>query len=264
MKFNLHQNHPFHLVSNSPWPLLSSLRLINLLIGAIIFFHEYSNNLFFIRFISLSIISFQWWRDVTRERTFQGNHTSYVLKLIQLGIILFIISEIFFFLSIFWRFFHSSLSPNIEIGIIWPPLSIKMLNPYNIPLLNTIILLSSGISITWRHWRIINKNFKFRYKSLLTTIILGVLFSFFQFIEYKEISFSLSDSIYGSTFFIITGFHGIHVTIGTIFIFIRFNRLKNLHFSPSHHFGFEARSWYWHFVDIIWLFVYIFVYWWSF
>lgn len=261
---NKSYNHPFHLVTLRPWPLITSLSLIIILIGSIKWFHEFNINLFILGLITTLFNNFQWWRDIIRERTFQGFHSTNVIKLLRIGIILFITSEIFFFISFFWAFFHISLSPRIEIGEIWPPLLILPFNPYNIPLLNTIILLSSGIRITWSHYRILNKNLYERKISLIITVILGFYFSILQLIEYKEASFSISDSIYGSTFFLITGFHGLHVIIGTIFILITIIRLINLQFSSNHHFGFEARSWYWHFVDVIWLFVYISIYWWTY
>lgn len=167
----------------------------------------------------------------------------------------------FFFLSFFWAFFHNFLSPRIEIGRNWPPKILKIFNPYNIPLLNTIILLRSGITITWSHYIILIEKFNKIKNSLITTILLGIYFSLLQYIEYTESLFNISDSIYGRIFFLITGFHGIHVIIGTIFIISTFLRLTKSHFSKLHHFGFEASSWYWHFVDVIWLFVYIFLYW---
>ena len=256
--------HPFHLVTNSPWPLILSINLIFILIGRSIWFFNFSTNLFIYRFLIIILILLQWWRDVIRERTFQGFHTINVTILIRLGIILFIVSEILFFFSFFWTFFHISLSPRIEIGNKWPPIGIEIFNPYNIPLLNTLILLSSGISITWSHFIILKNNYNQRKNSILITIILGIYFSLLQFIEYNESSFSISDSVFGRTFFLITGFHGIHVIIGTIFILITFIRLYNYQFSKIHHFGFEARSWYWHFVDVIWLFVYISIYWWRY
>lgn len=262
MKINW--NHPFHIVTFRPWPLLTSFNLIIILIGTIKWFHEFKINLIILGFILILLCIFQWWRDIIRERTYQGNHSKSVIKLIRIGIILFIISEIFFFLSFFWTFFHISLSPRIEIGEIWPPLLILPFNPYNIPLLNTIILLTSGISITWCHYRILNNKFIERLISLNTTIILGFYFTILQIFEYNESSFRISDSVYGSTFFLITGFHGFHVIIGTLFILISIIRLKNKQFSSKHHFGFEARSWYWHFVDVIWLFVYISIYWWNY
>lgn len=257
-------NHPFHLVTLRPWPLIISCNLIILLTGAIKIFHESSFNLLFLGLIISILVTFQWWRDIIRERTFQGIHTIEVTNLIKLGILLFITSEILFFFSFFWAFFHISLAPNIEIGIIWPPKNLIVFNPYNIPLLNTIILLSSGISITWSHYRLIYKNYKESILSLNLTIFLGIYFSFLQFIEYKESYFTIADSSFGTTFFVITGFHGIHVLIGTIFILIIIIRLLNKQFSPNHHFGFEARAWYWHFVDVIWLFVFISLYWWNY
>nr|AZL93378.1 cytochrome c oxidase subunit 3 [Pimpla luctuosa] len=264
MSKSITHNHPYHLVTPSPWPLLTSISLMIMLIGAIKWFHEYNINMFMLGLFSLLINIFQWWRDVIRESTFQGMHTIYVSKLMRLGMILFIISEIFFFFSFFWSFFHMSLSPSIEIGGIWPPKMIYMFNPYNIPLLNTIILLSSGISITWSHYSILMKNLFESKISLMITISLGLYFSFLQFFEYFESPFTIADSIYGSTFFMITGFHGLHVIIGTLFIIVTFFRLINLQLSSYHHFGFEASAWYWHFVDIIWLFVYISIYWWTF
>nr|YP_009735093.1 cytochrome c oxidase subunit III [Acropyga goeldii]QBG38576.1 cytochrome c oxidase subunit III [Acropyga goeldii] len=271
----IHQNHPFHLVSLSPWPILISLSLFNTLIYTIMWFYKFKYMITFLHSIPLiytiylpfivSILCiYQWWRDVTRESTFQGLHTKWVYHGLQLGMILFIISEIFFFISFFWTFFHSSLAPTIEIGQLWPPLGIKPFNPYDIPLMNTIILLSSGLSITWTHHSILNKNFKESLKSLFLTLNLGMYFTFLQMIEYLNSPFSLADSIYGAIFFITTGFHGIHVIIGSSFLTICFYRLYILHFSKIHHFGFEAAAWYWHFVDVIWLFLYISIYWWSY
>lgn len=262
--FSNFHNHPFHLVTLRPWPLISSLNLIILLIGVIKWFHEFNFNLIIFGKILLILSIFQWWRDITRERTFQGIHTINVIKLLRLGIILFIISEIFFFISFFWTFFHISLSPRIEIGNLWPPKIILPFNPYNIPLLNTIILLRSGVSITWSHYIILSNNYKESLKSLTITLILGIYFTILQYIEYYESRFTISDSIFGRIFFLITGFHGIHVIIGSLFIFIILIRLNKLQFSKYHHFGFEARSWYWHFVDVIWLFLYIFIYWWRY
>nr|QSZ78281.1 cytochrome c oxidase subunit III [Leptocimbex praiaformis] len=256
-------NHPFHLVDYSPWPLLSSFSTMILLMGSIKWFHYNNHNLMFLGITLTLMIMFQWWRDIIRESTFQGNHTTSVMNGLQWGMILFIISEILFFTSFFWAFFHSSLSPNIEIGSLWPPKGIKPFNPMHIPLLNTIILITSGMTITWSHHSIMNNNKKEALKSLKITVILGILFTMLQAYEYNEASFSIASSIYGSTFFMATGFHGIHVLIGTTFLFVNLMRLKNNHFSIFHHFGFEASAWYWHFVDVVWLFLYISVYWWG-
>lgn len=209
------------------------------------------------------ICSILWWRDVIRESTFQGNHTKKVVKGIKIGIILFIVSEIIFFSSFFWTFFHSSLSPSIEIGINWPPKSIKSFNPIEIPLLNTIILISSGVTITWSHQRLLANKKKKSIKSIYLTILLGIYFTFLQKWEYTQARFTISDSVYGSTFFITTGFHGIHVIVGTIFLSVCAIRIKIIHFSNKRHLGFEAASWYWHFVDVVWILLYICMYWWG-
>lgn len=262
-KFMTKFSHPFHLVTVRPWPIIISLRLLNNLISAINWFHEI-NYIIILSTPCTLLCIYQWWRDVIRESTYQGFHSLKVYEGIRLGIILFIISEILFFLSFFWAYFHSSLAPSIEIGQLWPPLGIIPFNPFDIPLINTIILVSSGITVTWCHHRILNINIEERKKRLSITIILGLYFTLLQLIEYIDSPFSIADSIYGSTFFIATGFHGLHVIIGTLFLFICFTRLNSLHFSSYHHFGFEARAWYWHFVDVIWLFLYISIYWWRY
>nr|YP_010610803.1 cytochrome c oxidase subunit III [Stenatkina angustata]WAP91624.1 cytochrome c oxidase subunit III [Stenatkina angustata] len=256
-------NHPFHLVDNSPWPITGSIGVMTLTSGMVMWFHKLNMNLFILGLIIILLTMIQWWRDVTRESTFQGLHTKKVILSMKMGMILFILSEILFFSSFFWAFFHSSLSPTMEIGLKWPPSGIKTFDPMNIPLLNTMILLSSGISLTWAHNAMVNKNFNQIKQSMILTIILGLYFSLLQLYEYMESPFCISDSIYGSTFFMSTGFHGIHVIIGTIFIFVSFIRMLNLHFSSNHHVGFEASAWYWHFVDVVWLFLYISVYWWG-
>nr|YP_010809156.1 cytochrome c oxidase subunit III [Anaka burmensis]UNZ99515.1 cytochrome c oxidase subunit 3 [Anaka burmensis] len=256
-------NHPFHLVDKSPWPISGSIGLMTMLSGMVFFFHKFNLMLVMLGVFIILLTMFQWWRDVIRESTFQGLHTLKVTLNMKLGMLLFIVSEIFFFLSFFWAFFHSSLSSSIELGLMWPPLGINAFNPINIPLLNTMILLSSGISITWSHYSIINGNYNQMIKSMILTVILGLYFSMLQLYEYIESPFSISDSVYGSTFFMATGFHGLHVIIGTIFICISMLRMKNLHLSSYHHFGFEASAWYWHFVDVVWLFLYISIYWWG-
>nr|ARH54343.1 cytochrome c oxidase subunit 3 [Cyrtanaspis phalerata] len=258
-----HKNHPFHLVDVSPWPILGSLSALMLMTGMIKWFHFFNTNLFFLSLISLILIMYQWWRDVSREATFQGHHTLSVSLGMRWGMILFITSEILFFISFFWSFFHNSLTPAIEIGMIWPPKSIQTFNPIQIPLLNTLILLTSGLTITWAHHSLMENNYKQTNQGLLITVILGIYFSLLQGFEYMESSFTISDAVYGSSFFMATGFHGIHVLIGTTFLLICLIRLINNHFSQIHHFGFEAAAWYWHFVDVVWLFLYISIYWWG-
>nr|YP_010852735.1 cytochrome c oxidase subunit III [Philagra albinotata]WGL39475.1 cytochrome c oxidase subunit 3 [Philagra albinotata] len=259
----MNKNHPFHLVDSSPWPITGSIGVMTITSGMIMWFHNNLMWLLMMGYLIIILTMFQWWRDISREATFQGLHTILVLKGMKWGMLLFILSEVFFFLSFFWGFFHSSLSPNMEIGMMWPPKGIKPFNPIQIPLLNTMILLSSGITITWAHHSLIENNYNQTIQGMFFTIILGIYFSILQGYEYYEAPFTISDSIYGSTFFLATGFHGLHVIIGTIFIIISMYRQLNFHFSMKHHFGFEAAAWYWHFVDVVWLFLYISIYWWG-
>lgn len=256
-------NHPFHLVDYRPWPLTGAIGAFTIVSGLVKWFHQYESHLFIIGNIITILTIYQWWRDISRERTFQGLHTAQVIIGLQWGIILFIISEIFFFTRFFWAFFHRRLAPAIELGNLWPPKGILIFNPFQIPLLNTIILLSSGISVTWAHHSLIEKKHSQTFQSLFITILLGIYFSILQAYEYIEASFNITNAVYGSTFFIATGFHGLHVLIGTTFLIICLIRHLNSHFSNNHHFGFEAAAWYWHFVDIVWLFLYVSIYWWG-
>nr|AML26523.1 cytochrome c oxidase subunit III [Staphylinidae sp. BMNH 1274674] len=257
------KNHPYHLVDYSPWPLMGALSAMITMIGMIKWFHMFNNSLFLLGSILTLMIMYQWWRDISREGTYQGLHTFSVTMGLRWGMILFITSEIFFFISFFWGFFHSSLSPSIEIGMNWPPAGIKTFNPIQIPLLNTLILLTSGLTVTWAHHSLMENNFNQTSQGLCLTVILGIYFSILQGYEYIEASFSISDAIYGSSFFMATGFHGIHVIIGTTFLLTCLIRHYMNHFSSIHHFGFEAAAWYWHFVDVVWLFLYISIYWWG-
>nr|ARH53810.1 cytochrome c oxidase subunit 3 [Dinoderus minutus] len=257
------KNHPFHLVDVSPWPITGAFSAFITMTGIVKWFHNLNPNLFFIGMMTTLLIMFQWWRDITRESTFQGHHTLKVTLGMRWGMILFIISEVFFFISFFWGFFHSSLSPSIEIGMNWPPLGIKVFNPIQIPLLNTLILITSGLTVTWAHHSLMENNFKKTLQGLMMTVILGIYFTMLQGFEYMEAPFSISDSVYGSSFFMATGFHGIHVMIGTSFLMVCMIRHSMNHFSMTHHFGFEAAAWYWHFVDVVWLFLYISIYWWG-
>nr|ALO70986.1 cytochrome c oxidase subunit 3 [Pselaphinae sp. 3 EF-2015] len=257
------KNHPFHLVDYSPWPILSALSAMTLMIGMIKWFYFFNYNILINSLLIMLLIMYQWWRDIVREGTFQGLHTFNVTIGLKWGMILFITSEIFFFVSFFWGFFHSSLSPNIELGMMWPPKGIFPFNPIQIPLLNTLILLTSGLTVTWAHHSLMENNYKQSFQGLFFTVILGFYFTLLQLFEYIEAPFTISDSIYGASFFMATGFHGLHVIIGTSFLLISMIRHLNNHFSSIHHFGFEAAAWYWHFVDVVWLFLYISIYWWG-
>uniref|UniRef100_UPI0030FE1CA5 cytochrome c oxidase subunit 3 n=1 Tax=Amblyomma breviscutatum TaxID=3134081 RepID=UPI0030FE1CA5 len=256
--------HPFHLVEKSPWPLSSSISAFSLTLGFVNYFSYKNSILIYFSMLILFLSSYQWWRDISREASFQGFHTFFVLSGLKLGMILFILSEVFFFISFFWAFFHSSLSPNVEIGSCWPPKGVVPFNPFEVPLLNSTILISSGISVTWSHHAIVNGNYKSSLFSLGMTIFLGILFTLFQAFEYFQAQFSITDGIFGSTFFLTTGFHGLHVIIGTTFLMVTFFRVKSNYISINHFFGFEAAAWYWHFVDIVWLFLFTFMYWWVY
>nr|YP_009434637.1 cytochrome c oxidase subunit 3 [Dolichovespula panda]ATF28544.1 cytochrome c oxidase subunit 3 [Dolichovespula panda] len=257
-------NHPYHMVTISPWPLILSINLFLFSMGLISWFYMMNFKLMIMSSLTLTLSLSQWWRDVIRESTFQGFHTYKVIKGLKLGMILFIISEMFFFISIFWCYFHMFLSPSIEIGMLWPPKNIFMFNPYDIPLLNTIILISSGITITCSHYYLMNNKLSKSINFLYLTIMLSGMFSIIQFYEYFYATFTISDSVFGSIFFMTTGFHGLHVFIGTLFLMVSLFRMINNHFSSNHHFGFEAAAWYWHFVDVVWLLLYMLLYWWSY
>nr|YP_010713936.1 cytochrome c oxidase subunit III [Eleutherocaulis alte]AKM99604.1 cytochrome c oxidase subunit III [Eleutherocaulis alte]WDD39309.1 cytochrome c oxidase subunit 3 [Eleutherocaulis alte] len=254
---------PFHLVEKSPWPILASFSVLAIPVGTISMIREKNMSILIIGITVTTIIAYLWWRDIIRESTMQGFHNSLVTTGLKYGMFLFIVSEVFFFLSFFWAFFHSSLAPTPEIGSIWPPYNISTLEVFQVPLLNTSVLLLSGVSITWAHHSLDEKNKKEATLSLLLTVLLGFYFLNLQLGEYKETSFSIADSIYGSTFFVATGFHGLHVMIGTAFLSVCFLRLISNHFSNTHYIGFLTAAWYWHFVDVVWLFLYISIYWWG-
>lgn len=259
------QRHPFHLVDPSPWPVTAAIAAFSCALGAVMYMHAYNNGgyLLLSGFTLLLFTMFSWWRDVTREATFAGHHTGAVQKGLRYGVILFIVSEVLFFFAFFWAFFHSSLAPSIDIGSMWPPKGIVVFSPWEVPFLNTIILLLSGCSVTWAHHSIVAGNKQQATISLVITVILATIFTGFQGFEYSVANFKLSDGVYGSTFYMATGFHGFHVFIGTIFLGICLVRLLKSHLTQQHHFGFEAAAWYWHFVDVVWLFLFISIYWWG-
>lgn len=262
MKSNYHN---FHIVNVSPWPLFSACGALFLTEGAVLYIHNYilGSKLLIIGIIVIIMNMFFWWRDVIREATFEGRHTRRVINGLKIGMILFIVSEVMFFFGFFWAFFHSSLSPTVEIGCQWPPKGIIPFDPTKIPLLNTLLLLMSGSSITLAHYAILGNKRKYVIQGFNMTIVLALLFTLFQVIEYFTAPFSISDGIYGSTFYMLTGFHGFHVLIGTTFIIVCYIRFFKHHFTAKRHFGFQAASWYWHFVDVVWIFLYLTVYCWG-
>nr|BDQ44113.1 cytochrome c oxidase subunit 3 [Pheretima confusa]BDQ44126.1 cytochrome c oxidase subunit 3 [Pheretima confusa] len=254
---------PFHLVEYSPWPLTSSLGAFTLAIGLASWFHGYGMSCFLIAIILIVMSMYQWWRDVVREGTYMGHHTSPVAIGLRWGMILFITSEVMFFFAFFWAFFHSSLAPTPEIGCSWPPTGISPLNPFSVPLLNTAVLLASGVTVTWAHHSLMEGSRTNAIQALTITVILGAYFTVLQAGEYVAAPFTIADSVYGTTFFVATGFHGLHVLIGSSFLLICLLRTLLHHFSNGHHFGFEAAAWYWHFVDVVWICLYLCIYWWG-
>nr|UOU85370.1 cytochrome c oxidase subunit III [Theodoxus fluviatilis] len=255
--------NPFHLVEFSPWPLTGSVGALFLTVGLAGWFHGYSLFTMVLGLVLVALTMLQWWRDVIREGTFQGFHTGKVAKGLRWGMILFIVSEVCFFFAFFWAYFHSSLAPTPELGSCWPPVGINPLNPFEVPLLNTAVLLASGVTVTWAHHSLMEGDRINGVQGLVATVLLGIYFTFLQAGEYYEAPFTIADGVYGSAFFVATGFHGLHVLIGTTFLLICLLRVWTQHFSPSHHFGFEAAAWYWHFVDVVWLFLYLSIYWWG-
>lgn len=259
------EKHGFHLVDPSPWPFVGAFGALMLTFGGVLAMHGYSGGSFlcFLGFLTILYVMFVWWRDIVREGTYEGQHTKSVQKGLRLGVILFIVSEVMFFVAFFWGFFHSSLNPSPFIGGVWPPAYLEVLNPWEVPLINTILLLSSGATVTWAHHAIVSGLKKESLVALVLTLILAVLFTLLQVIEYSHAPFTISDGVYGSSFYMATGFHGFHVLIGTIFLAVCTVRLYFNHFTREHHFGFEAAAWYWHFVDVVWLFLFLSIYWWG-
>nr|YP_011008405.1 cytochrome oxidase subunit III [Syringoderma abyssicola]WBP70376.1 cytochrome oxidase subunit III [Syringoderma abyssicola] len=264
-QIKMSHRHPFHLVDPSPWPLVAAVGALSLTFGGVMFMHNFSGGgqLLSLGVVTILFVMGTWWRDIIREASFEGQHTSAVQEGLRMGMILFIVSEVMFFFAFFWAFFTSSLSPVFNIGGVWPPVGIEVISPWGLPLLNTVLLLSSGASVTWAHHAIVGGSKSEAEDALYLTLVFAVNFTSFQALEYFEAPFAISDGVYGSTFYMATGFHGFHVIIGTIFLSICAVRLYYQHFSRQHHFGFEAAAWYWHFVDVVWLILFLGIYWWG-
>lgn len=257
------QRHFFHIVSPSPWPIYTSFSLLAFLISFVQILHDFNTNVFLLLFFFILFLSclWFWFSDIIIES--QTQHTILVQKAILFAFVLFISSEVMFFASFFWAFFHSSLAPSIWIFCTWPPLGIVTIPAFELPLLNTLILLSSGFTVTWAHKALIDGIKSYFLFGLFLTILLASLFMFIQFIEYRFAPFSIYDGIYGSCFFMLTGFHGFHVFLGGLMLIVCFFRGYLNNFSKGNHLGFITSAWYWHFVDVVWIFLFIFVYWWG-
>ena len=237
-----YQTHPYHLVDPSPWPIVLGFALLVLTLSAVMYMHGINYGGYFLNLglILVSSVMALWFRDVIIEGTYLGHHTEQVKRGITIGFALFIISEVMAFFSVFWAYFHSSLVPAVEIGGVWPPLGIQVLDPFAIPLLNTILLLSSGAFITYAHHAIIKGNRRSAILGFILTLLFAILFTGLQGYEYSEAGFSIADSVYGTVFYASTGLHGLHVIVGTIFILVGFIRLVNYHLTDTHHQGHEA------------------------
>jgi cytochrome c oxidase subunit 3 len=277
------KNHDYHIIDPSPWPFISGVGALLLCIGGIGWMQAIKGNefsllgiplnspwLFFIGLAVIFYVMFAWWSDTIRE-AHEGHHTRVVSLHLRYGMIMFIASEVMFFAAWFWAFFDAALFPHeaaqvdrlAYTGGQWPPAGLEVLDPFHLPLYNTIILLLSGTCVTWAHHALLHNDRKGLIWGLAITVALGTLFSFVQAYEYMVAPFDFSGSLYGATFFMATGFHGFHVLIGTIFLFVCLLRAMAGHFTPKQHFGFEAAAWYWHFVDVVWLFLFVCIYVWA-
>ncbi len=256
------QKHPYHLVEPSPWPLMGAGAGFICAIGGVMIMHElaYAWPTTAIGFLLVFVTMFYWWRDVVREAQWQGHHTPVVQIGMRYGMALFITSEVFFFLAFFWAFFDMALYPRFGV---WPPEGIVTFEPFDLPLINTLILLLSGTTVTWAHAALLKNDRRSLSIGLGLTVFLGAAFTALQAYEYSHAAFGFTDTVYASTFYMATGFHGFHVIVGTIFLAVCWYRASIGHFTPEQHFGFEAAAWYWHFVDVVWLFLFVCIYWWG-
>ena len=256
-----HQAHPFHLVDPSPWPILLALALGVFAWGALRFMHHQGMLLMMVGLLLVLAGMAAWFRDVLREG--ELHHNPIVQIGLRYGMTLFIASEVMFFAAFFWAFFDNALYPKEGIGFVWPPATIKTFDPFHLPFLNTLILLLSGTTVTWAHHALLEGKNRSVIYGLGLTVALGVCFTGVQAYEYAHAAFGLKDTVYASTFYLATGFHGFHVLVGTIFLAVNLWRAIQGTLSEKHHIGFESAAWYWHFVDVIWLFLFICVYWWG-
>jgi len=258
--------HSFHIVDPSPWPLYVAFSVLFIVFGLVLHRHRYTLGLtlftigIFLTLINVSI----WWRDVIREATFEGQHTTAVQNGLRRGRILFIVSEIRLFFAFFWAYFHASLNPAPSLGGVWPSKGIEPINPWLIPLLNTGLLLSSGAALTCSHAALIGGYLYIARFSRVITLILATVFTLFQAFEYINASFTIADGVYGSVFYRLTGLHAFHVIVGTLFLLVSLYRIRQHHYTVSAHIGYESAAWYWHFVDIVWILLFIIVYIWGF
>jgi cytochrome c oxidase subunit 3 len=255
------EKHPYHIVRPSPWPMLSALSAGLLAVGTVYMMHDKIWSVFWLGIIALIVTSTLWFRDIIREASVEKAHSKAVKFGFRYGMLLFIASEVMFFAAFFWAYFHSSINPAEVLGGVWPPAHIKPIDPFDLPFMMTMILLLSGCTCTWAHSALLENNRSEALRAIGLTVALGVIFSGFQAYEYHHTTFGFKDTVYASSFYMATGFHGFHVIIGTIFLAVCWWRTYKKQFTADDHFGFEAAAWYWHFVDVVWLFLFIAIYW---
>jgi cytochrome c oxidase subunit III len=273
------KHHDYHLVDPSPWPLIGSVSAFTMAVGAVMYLKTLTIGglalgpyIFFLGVAGVLYTMLSWWTDVAREATYQGFHTRVVQLSHRYGMLLFIASEVMFFVAWFWAYFDAALYPNDPhqyaradlFGGVWPPKGIETFDPWHLPLLNTLILLTSGTTVTWAHHALLHNDRQGLKIGLWLTVLLGVIFTCVQAYEYSHAAFSFHGHIYGATFFMATGFHGFHVIVGTIFLAVCLYRVYQGHFTPRQHLGFEFAAWYWHFVDVVWLFLFSAIYVWGY
>ena len=255
--------HDYHLVNPSPWPALAAIGGLVLPVGLVWWMHDGPPWVMIIGLLIVAYTMFVWWRDVIHEAVVEGDHTPVVQLGLRYGMVLFIASEVMFFVAWFWAYFNAALFPTEQMGNVWPPDGVETFDPWHLPLLNTLILLTSSTTVTWAHHAVREGNQKGAVQGLTVTVLLGLMFTGIQAYEYAIAPFAFTGGIYGSTFFMATGFHGAHVIIGTLFLIVCLFRAVKGHFKPDHHFGLEAAAWYWHFVDVVWIFLFSCIYVWG-
>lgn len=258
----MQKNHPYQIIDPSPWPLMASFGALLLAIAGALVMHNHPKWYLLPGALMVVASAAWWWKDVILEGR-QGAHTREVQGGLRIGMVLFIISEVLFFSAFFGSYFYSALMPNEVTGGVWPPKNITPFDPFHLPYLNTLILLLSGTTVTWAHHEILEGNTKEAFKGLIITVALGLTFTCVQAYEYLHAGFGIKDGVYGSNFYMATGFHGAHVIIGTLFLAVCAYRAWKNDFTPKAHIGFEAAAWYWHFVDVVWLFLFVSIYWGS-
>ena len=258
------RTHPYHLVNPSKWPFVGSVAAFGMAVGGIWYMHGGPIYGFLVGLVLMLYTMYGWWRNVVDEAESGTDHTDTVRHGLRMGMVLFIASEVMFFFAFFWAFFDATI-PFLSRTAhdVWPPEGVVPFDTWSLPFLNTLILLTSGATVTYAHHALQQGDHKKTAFGLALTIALGIIFTCTQAYEYMHAAFGFKDGIYSSTFYLATGFHGFHVIVGTLFLIVCYFRVKKGHFTAENHVGFEAAAWYWHFVDVVWLFLFCAIYWWG-